>query len=193
MPIDRLDKFSQQLARVICQQFMLQQAQALLHEGSTSCEFLSALVQQKYFVDAISFVAHGLPQREAIWWSCVCVKALCSDLVPLEKAALAAVEAWVMEPDEDKRRATESFNAQLNYLSPAAWAAQAVFWSGGSIVAKEIAPVIPGAHLAAHAVNGAIQLAVTQQPSAMAERYADCVVRGVHIANGGNGQVQQVV
>lgn len=187
MNIARLDKFTETHAVKLCKLFDLQWLDS--SEDTVSCpDFLSTLLEKKNFFDAIHFLACGLPKREAIWWSCVCIRLLCTELSLSELSMLDTVEAWVRSPSEDAQYKTEHMNEVLKYLSPVGWSAQAVFWSGDSLVARDQPKVAPAPQLTAKAVNGAVQLAVVQQPEKIEQRAMECIRRGVDIANGGNGK-----
>ena len=191
MKVDSLSKFTEASAVKLCAYFEMQHMSPPSDETTSCRDFLSTMLQQKDFADAIHFMACGLPKRESIWWSCVCTRVLCSDtLSAKEQSALEAVETWVKRPNEDYRYATEFLNEDLKYQSPVGWSAQAVFWSGDNIVARDKPKVAPSDYLFANAVHGAIQLAVVQQPKQLEQRYKECIKRGIDIANGGNGQVQ---
>ena len=47
---------------------------ALLRDDPTPLEFLDALIAHERFADAIHFLAHAIPKREAVWWGCLCIK-----------------------------------------------------------------------------------------------------------------------
>lgn len=191
MKVTRLDKFTETSALRLCELFDLQEIDSPANETILCGDFLTTMLQKNCFVDSIHFLACGLPKREAIWWSCVCVRVLCGDeLSSSELSALKAAEAWVKQPNEERRYETEHLNQVLMHKSPAGWSAQAVFWSGDSVVARGQPKVAPDPQLTARAVSGAVQLAVVQQPQALVQRYKECIKRGVDIANGGNGQIQ---
>ena len=51
--------------------------------------------------DAVLFISHLLPRREAVWWAAQCVRALLGAGAADE--ALRAAETWVRTPEEDNR------------------------------------------------------------------------------------------
>src|SRR6516225_12092014 len=53
--------------------------------------------------DAIVFLAHLLPRREAVWWAIQCVRALIG--ASADDGAHRSAETWVRAPTEDNRRA----------------------------------------------------------------------------------------
>ena len=77
--------------------------------------------------DAIIFLAHLLPRREAVWWAIQCVRAMLGSSA--DDAALRAADAWVRAPEDDNRRAAlAAFNA-CNQRAPTTWLAFAAGWS----------------------------------------------------------------
>jgi hypothetical protein len=150
-------------------------------------QYLDRLVQQQLFPDAVKFVAHALPKSEAIRWSCQCARqAYGPNPAPPAAAALQAVEQWLADPSEANRRAAWSAAQAADVGTPAGCTALAVFWSGGSMAPPE-APVVPPAeHLTAHAVGGAVMLAVVHtEPQRAAEKYRQFLSLGLEAANGG--------
>ena len=68
-------------------------------------DYLKALIEKEYFADSVIFLAHALPKREAIWWACICSKAVTNkDTTADDLASLTMAEKWVYEPDDKKRR-----------------------------------------------------------------------------------------
>jgi hypothetical protein len=78
----------------------------------------------------------------------------------LEIRLLAVAEAWVANPEEDKRKL--AFEAGMEALSsgPAAWIALGAAWSGGSLVEEPNESVPPAPYLTAQAVRAAILTAI---------------------------------
>ncbi len=59
------------LAAAICAQFELDAAAGKLLEPQHSVrQFFTLLNKQQHHADAIRFLAHALPKREAVWWAC---------------------------------------------------------------------------------------------------------------------------
>src|SRR4051812_35401730 len=67
--------------------------------------FVATLVERELFADAVAFLAHALPRREAVWWAWVCArKASGPKPTPQVQGALDATERWIVQPTEDHRR-----------------------------------------------------------------------------------------
>lgn len=141
--------------------------------------------------DAARIAAHALPKREAVWWACMCARATpAPEGTPEDVAALDAAEAWVRRPEEAARRAAMTAAERAKFASAEAWAAVAVFWSGGSL-APEGQPVVPPAdHLTGGAIAGAVLLsAVRLAPEKQPERLARYLESARSIATGGAGRM----
>lgn len=152
-------------------------------------EFLKRLQEDGFYSDAVIFLSHALPRREAVWWACLCArKANISLINNNEKLALKAAEEWVMKPTELNRRNAEIFAEKTNYKSPSSWAATAAFWSGPSITKENEPPVPPPAFLYAHAVAGAVNISASLiSDNDIKVTYLELINHGLSIADGGNG------
>jgi hypothetical protein len=125
-------------AAEICANVDLQKpARQLLREGMNPQEFVAALIDNKKYVDAIDFLAHALPVREAIWWGCLCMQhAMGDDLPAPDRAAATAAVRWVIEPTEETRAAAKAPAEAAGPASPAGALAAAANQTGESIGAS---------------------------------------------------------
>lgn len=153
--------------------------------------FLDRLCGEGLAVDAIRFLAHGLPPREAVWWACLVARGVAKGGSAEEARAVDVAEAWVYHPDEEHRRAAvAAAGAVGSNDSPARWAATAAAWSGGSLAPPEAPVVPPGETLTAQAVAGAVLLAaVKTEPERAPERHRRAIAQAVDIARGGAGRL----
>jgi hypothetical protein len=160
---------------------------SLLNAEHSPAEFLKTLIDHQHYDDAVTFLAHGLPVREAIWWSYLCSKEHFEQEDSLYQQGALATENWVKNPTEENRREAEKWAEAGEYNTITSWTAAAVFWSGGS-VAPEGQPIMePPMHLYAHAISGAIVMAANHNMPAVAEvtqRYQRYLKLGIDIANG---------
>jgi hypothetical protein len=172
-------------AAEVCERFPLGvEARALLREDMSPHEFLDALIDNGELVDAVQFLAHALPRREAVWWASRAAVATVWG-GPVE-AALRAAEAWVVEPVEVKRIHAQSAAEAAGYDTPAGCAAAAA-WSGGSLAPPGAPVVPPAAHLTAHGAAAAVMLAAVSGPAeAIPESYRALLIQGLAIARGEN-------
>lgn len=154
-------------------------------------EFIKHLVQQHFYFDAVKFLAHGLPKREAIWWACLAVKKSLPKEAPAPQlAALNAAEQWAIAPAEDKRQLARAWSEKTAQKSAASWAATAAFWSGGSLAKPGEPEMQPPPYLYAHAVAGAVSMAAfALNQDDPAEAFKLFIRQGLDLASGGRGDV----
>jgi hypothetical protein len=147
-----------------------------------------ALLASPRPTDAVLFISHLLPRREAVWWAAQCVRALIGDGAADE--ALGAAEIWVRTPEDDNRRAALSAANASDRRKPTTWLAFGAGWSGGSILPSDQKPVPPPAGACAMASNTAVMLAVAAgDPRAVVGRIAACAEAGLRFASGGEPTV----
>lgn len=118
--------------------------------------FLKGLLDGQTPEDAIGFCAYMLPRREAVWWACQCIRAGGAKLEKADTELLEIAEAWVNEPEEERRLAANQAGMAAVKKGPAAWAALAAAWSGGSLTPEPQQPVPPPPYLTAQAVRAAV-------------------------------------
>ena len=186
-----LTKVQASTAAEVCRLYELDpEAAALLDETSTPASFIERLMAEQRFADAARFLAYALPKREAVWWACLCARAVTGDDVSSDNVAvLDAAEAWVYKPVDENRRKAMALAEKTSMDTSASWAAVAAFWSAGSM-APEDAPVVPpGEELTGAAVSGAVILAAVQtEPENAPEKYAKFLTKGLDVARGGSGR-----
>jgi hypothetical protein len=175
-------------ARAICTRLGLDVAHSpVLQPGMSAQDFLGALVAERQYLDAVTFMAAALPTREAVWWSYVCVCARephgGAALSATDAAALAATLAWVCEPTEHNRRAAKDAADATELATAAGLVGLAVFFSGGSIAPPDAPAVEPAEHLAAQTVRGAVMAAaVMHMPQNAEDHYRDFLKLALDIA-----------
>jgi hypothetical protein len=161
-------------------------ANTLLHKQHTPERYLRVLIEQRCFTDAVGFLSHALPKREAVWWACYCARhAGLETSTPEIEQALTVAERWVLEPNEPHRRAALAVAEAAQLSTPAGCAAIAAFLSGGSLAPLDAPPVPPGEHLTARAVTGSVLLAaVGGAPDRAADKFLAFLSWGLEIAAG---------
>jgi len=188
-------KIKQANALAICQGLELdEQATVLLQNNPTTADYLYQLIDLKLYPDAVRFLAHALPKREATWWACLCARKGLTDKTPVnEIKAIELAEAWVYKPTEDNRKLTLPAADATGYKTAASWAAIAAFWSGDDISPVPEAVIPPDEKLFAKAVVGAVMLAATQgEASQVNDNYQLFLQQGINIASGGDGRTVQL-
>lgn len=163
-------------------------ARGLLREGIAAGPYVESLIGAGELPDGVKVMARLLTKREAVWWACRCAREA-ADPAPGARAgaAIGAAERWVVEQDEEARRAAMPAAEAAGLGTPAGCAAAAAFWSGGSLGPPEIAPIPPGEHLTARGVEGAVLIAVIQIGPERADRtYRRFLAWGFEVADGVN-------
>lgn len=150
--------------------------------------FLDLLVQAELVGDAIRFFAFAMPIREAVWWSCVVTHTNIEHPTEFETDCLQRAAAWVYGPNEERRRAAMAAAEAAKLEGAAAYAALAVFWSGGSLAPEGMPDAPPHPSLGPIGASASILLALTAgDPVSLNKRFVVAMQRGIDIANGGNG------
>ncbi|MBB5041354.1 DUF6931 family protein [Shinella fusca] len=150
--------------------------------------FLSLLVDAENIGDSIRFLAFALPIREAVWWAYVVAKTSLHAPTELELLCLERAAAWVYAPDEARRRSCMECAESANFTGAAAYAALAVFWSGGSLAPEGMPDAEADPRLGPIGVGASVLLSITAgDATTLADRFETAVVRAVNVANGGNG------
>ena len=158
---------------------------ALLRPEMHPLEFVALLMEKALYPDAVRFIAHALPKREAVWWGWVCARRAAGDNPqPKIKASLEATEKWIAQPSEDNRRSAMAAAQKAELGTAAGCAGLAAFFSGGSLAPPEAPVVPPGEFLSAKAVSGAVIFAaVAKEPERAPEKFKSFVAQGVEVTN----------
>src|ERR1035437_6132633 len=120
-----------------------EEAMALVRPELHPLDFVALLMEKALFADAVRFIAHALPKREAVWWGWVCARrAAGEDPPPKVKAVLDATERWGAQPNEDNRRSAMAAAQKAELGTAAGCAGLAAFFSGGSLAPPD-APGVP--------------------------------------------------
>lgn len=173
-------------AAEVCKSLTLgETAGPLLTDGLSPEAFVQELVKKECWEDAVRFLAHALPKREALWWACACVRQAKALASPEQEAALTAVETYVAVPTDTYRRAAWSAAETADLGTPAGCVGSAAFFSAGSLAPPDLPPVPPGELLTARGVANAILLsAVIREPENAAEKYQAFLDLGLAVAQG---------
>jgi len=105
--------------------------------------------------DAVTFCAYLLPRREAVWWACRCARTPLNKIAEDRAAGLLAAEAWVEEPDDERRQVALDIGTRGHCDDPLTWVALAAGWTGGLLVSGPQRPIpMPPIHDRAGHVHG---------------------------------------
>lgn len=159
------------------------EAMALVEPDSQPAEYVKLLTEKKLYPDAIRFLAHALPKREAVWWAWVSARrAAGTEPPPKIKASLQATERWIADPKEEHRRAAMAAAQAAELSTAAGCAGLAAFFTGGSLSPPEAPVVPPGEYLTAKAVTGAIIFsAVAPEPEKAPEKFKAAIAQGLDV------------
>jgi hypothetical protein len=162
-----------------------EEAMALLRPELHPLDFVALLMEKTLYPDAVRFIAHALPKREAVWWGWVCARRAAGENPPPKiKAALDATEKWISQPNEDNRRSAMAAAQTAELGTAAGCAGLAAFFSTGSLAPPDAPVVPPGEFLAAKAVSGAVIFAaVAREPEKAPEKFRSFVAQGLEVTN----------
>jgi hypothetical protein len=175
-------------AAEICAKFKLSEPAAkLLRPDMQARPFLDSLIDQEHFADAVRFLAHSMPKREAMWWACLCTRPEKGAVLPPEAAAAhKAAEDWVCKPSDEKRRAAFAAGEVEDMPPPIKLTCTAIFFSEGSLAPAGLPPVPPADHLGATTAANAIIVAAVAEPPKIAAKYKQYLALGQDVAAGKN-------
>lgn len=159
-------------------------ARNILADDVHARAFVEKLIETEQYSDAIAFLAHALPRREAVWWAWLCARAAAGEKPPASIiASLEATKTWIAEPTDPHRRAALDAAEVAGVGTPAGFAGLAAFLCGETLGPAEAPPAPPGEYAAAKAIGGSINLAAVADVKAdISARYAEYVRQGLELA-----------
>lgn len=163
-----------------------EEARQLVAPDRSHREFLRLVTEQGHYADAVRFLAHALPRREAVWWAWVCARrAAGAEPKPPIKAVLDATERWIAQPTDEHRRLAMQRAEEADFGTPAGCAGLAAFLSGDNLAPANVpTPVPPGEFVAAKAIAGAVVLAaVVNEPEKAEEKFQAYLQQGLEVVN----------
>ncbi|MGI9625858.1 MAG: DUF6931 family protein [Longimicrobiales bacterium] len=170
--------------REICEAAAVtEESQALAGSQAKPVDFVGALADADQFVEAIGFLAHALPKREAVWWAWTCARDT-AGTEPKEviQAALDATGSWITDPTDDNRRAAYQAAQDADIGTPAGCAGAAAFFCGDTMGPPDQPPMPPGEYMAAKAIAGCILLSAATKPEEIGDLFRDFMSRGLDVA-----------
>jgi hypothetical protein len=147
--------------------------------------FVAELSRAGRVREAMNSLVQVLPKTEAIAWGLESIRRV--DVALIHRGgpeAIERIEAWLAEPNEERRRAAKAAADQAGLVTPPGCLAFAVFMSGGSMAPAE-APVVPEPppDVCGRMVAGAMSLAVALEPRVTQERLRAFVETGLRRAD----------
>jgi len=186
-------KVKEKVALAIVEKIELSdQASELINPDLSTEAFVSLLIENKLYPDAVLFLSNSLAKREGTWWACLCARGGLKDKASqADVKAIELAEAWVYKPTPENCEEAVKAAGLTNYETAAGWAAMAAFWSGDNISTVVGIKIPPEEGMTAKAVNAAELLAATCNEADKVEEYHQLFLQqGINIACGGNGQLK---
>ncbi|SPF34064.1 putative secreted protein [Candidatus Sulfopaludibacter sp. SbA4] len=182
--MDTVEQANSQTAAICAVAELGPDAMALLLPDQKPPDFVAALVDQQLYPDAVRFLAHALPKREAVWWGWISARRAAGEHPPPKiKAALEATERWIAQPTEENRRAAHAAAEHAQFGTAAGCAGLGAFFSSGSLAPPEAPVVPPGDYLTAKAISGAVNFAAMGgEPREAPEKFRSFIAQGVDVA-----------
>lgn len=158
-----------------------EEAKKTLTPEMSANEFIEALVAKQLHPDAVQFIAHYLPKRQAVWWALGCVKQGMPDLPPEQDAAVKSAERWIAEPTEENRQAAFKAAESADTSTPAGITALAAYYSDALPQTADPKMNAKSYFITAKLVTAAVMLAATSDPDQLKLRFSGFVTKGVEV------------
>ena len=162
-------------------------AKPLVATAADGAALVQTLTSNAMQAEALRVIAAALPPREGVWWAWVSARHA-SQLgvgggapAPAVTAALAAVERWISNPDDDSRRAAWAAGERAGLETAAGCTAAAVFFTSGSVAPAEVAAVPPPAGVDRMLVGNAVALAAATNPAHFEALAGAYVAQGLEV------------
>ena len=167
----------------LCKYFTLgEAAKKAVTPEMTPDQFLQLAVENKWHPDAIQFLAHYLPKRQAVFWAMSCTKQANAATTPQAEAALKSAEAWIADPSEENRKAALNAANDADTGTPAGATALAAYYSEGLPQTQDPKMNAKAYFMTAKLAGGAVLLAAAEDREQAVARMEAFVKRGVEIA-----------
>ena len=159
-----------------------EEAKKILTPEISANEYIDALISKQLHPDAVQFIAHYLPKRQAVWWALGCVKQSVPPEVPPEQdAALKSTERWIAEPSEENRQAAFKAAEDADTSTPAGITALAAYYSDALPPSTDPKTNAKAYFITAKLVTAAVMLAATADPDQLRTRFSGFVTKGVEV------------
>ena len=174
--------------RICARAEVSEDAEALLADGGSARDFVMAMIDAELFDDAVGFLAHILPRREAVWWAWTCAgeAAGAKPKAPVA-ASLDATKQWIIQPTEPNRRAAMAAAEATDFAVAAGLAGFAAFMCGESVTPAD-APagtpaVPPDPWVAPKAIAGCVCMAAAEPADQAQAKFRSFLEKGIEMAD----------
>lgn len=159
-----------------------EEARKILTPEISANEYIEALVAKQLHPDAVQFIAHYLPKRQAVWWALGCVKqSTPPEVPPAQDVALKTTEKWIAEPTEENRQAAFKAAEDADTSTPAGITALAAYYSDAIPQTDDPKTNAKAYFITAKLVTAAVMLAATADPEQLKTRFTGFVTKGVDV------------
>lgn len=132
--IKPIDEPTTDLSEIISTVEITCEARRLIEPNESISFNIDRLRSSGFTSDASTLYVRSLSKHAAVAWGIEYLEAAAQKgPIAYDERSLRSAKAWVDAPNEATRREAEAAAATANYADPAAFLAQAAFWSGGSI------------------------------------------------------------
>jgi hypothetical protein len=159
-------------------------AKPLVANAADGAALVQTLTSNAMQAEAMRVIAAALPPREGVWWAWVSARHASqagATATPAVTAALAAVERWISNPDDDSRRAAWAAGERAGLETAAGCTAAAVFFTSGSVAPADVAAVPPPAGVDRMLVGNAVALAAAANPAHFEALAGAYVAQGLEV------------
>lgn len=159
-----------------------EEAKKLLTAEMSADEFIETLLARQLHPDAVQFIAHYLPKRQAVWWAVGCVKqTIPPDLPPEQDAAVKTAERWIAEPTEANRQAAFKAAEVADTSTPAGITALAAYYSDALPPTADPEKNAKAYFVTAKLVTAAVMLAAASNPEQLKARFSRFASKGAEV------------
>lgn len=159
-----------------------EEAKKALTPEMSADEFIDTLLLQQLHPDAVQFIAHYLPKRQAVWWALGCVKqTVPPELPPEQDAAVKTTERWIAEPSEENRQATFKAAEVADTSTAAGITALAAFYTDALPPTADPNTNAKAYFVTAKLVTAAVMLAAASDPEKLKVRFSGFASKGAEV------------
>ena len=152
---------------------------------------LGTLLKARLWTDAVRFLAFALPIDDGVGWAVICCRTMLRQrLNEAEVHCLDLASQWSQTGSSALREECLAAANALGLQGAAAYAALAAYWSVGTAAAGLPMDGKQGENLGQTAVGASVLLCVgSGAPMQAEERFRTAILRGMDIADGGDGSL----